>query len=337
MTMKLNENITLKIPKKSENVRASILFNDYYVYCTGESRYSPESVLSEWEQPRFSLEDDARIVTDDSGKWIAYAAVLNAESPYTENIIIFRIDPDYLGCGAGSALSDWAEDKARENISKASPELKVLLRASNFMKMESSESFLTGRGFNLSRYYFRMKMDLPADQKKAVLEPGISIENFTKRENLKEIIDCTEDCFVDHWGWWRMPDDELWEDWNHQIKTNPYHDPELWFLAMDGDKLIGLCLVDSGMNNYPDTAYVDMICVRKEYRKKGIASYLLNLATEELEKRNKKAVAIHVDGSSLTGATRVYERAGFQVDQTRMMFEKVIREGVEYRTIRETE
>lgn len=327
-----SDKINIKIPQKSDMGRAEELFNTFYMFCTGEKRYTPEAVLAEWERPRFSLNDDARVVIDDDGKWIAYAAVLNTESPYAENIIVFRIDPDYLGRGIGSSLTDWAESKAKENISKAPEKSKVILRASNFMKMESSSSFLRERDFGLSRYYFRMNMNMPSKSTTVSLDPAICIETFSKRKNLKEIIDCTEDCFVDHWGWWRMPDDELWEDWNHQIKTNPFHDPDLWFLAMDEDKLVGLCLADTGMDNDPDTAYIDMICVRKEYRKKGIASYLLQITNSELEKRKKKAVKLHVDGSSLTGATRVYEKAGFQVDQTRMMFEKTIREGGEYRS-----
>ena len=328
----MKANLQLQIPQKNDNEKAAELFNDFYLFCTGEDRYTPESVLAEWNHPRFSLSESARYITDESGKWIAYTAVLNNESPYAENIIIFRIDRQYLDSGIGSILTDWAEERARMNIEKAPPESKVLVRASNFLKMESASSFLLDRGFSLSRYYFRMNMDLPSQGTQFALEDGIEIETFSKRKDLKEIIDCTEDCFLDHWGWWRMPDDELWEDWNHSIKSNPYHDPDLWFLAMDKGKLVGLCLTDSGMNSDPNTAYIDMICVRKEYRKKGIASYLIQMSIAELEKRKKTGVKIHVDGSSLTGATKVYERTGFKVDQTRMMFEKVIREGEEYRS-----
>ena len=333
--MILENNLSIQIPQKTDSDKAAELFNTFYFFCTGENRYIPESVLAEWEQPRFSLTEDARIIIDNDKKWLAYVAVLNTESPYAENIIVYRVNPDYLECGIGTVLTDWAEKKAKENISKAPPESKVIVRSSNFLKMDSASDFLYEREFSLSRYYFRMKMDLSTVQIQIPAMPGIRIETFTKRKNLKEIIDCTEDCFLDHWGWWRMPDDELWEDWNHQIKSNPYHDSELWFLAMDEDKLVGLCLADFGMNNAPDTAYIDMICVRKEYRKKGIASYLLQLTNSELVKRNKKAVALHVDGSSLTGATRVYGNVGFQIDQTRMMFEKIIRDGEEYRSQKE--
>jgi mycothiol synthase len=330
--MTLKDDLRIQIPQKGDEDKAADLFNTFYNFCTGENKYTPESVLTEWEQPRFSLTNDTRVIINKEGKWVAYVAVLNTESPYSESIIVFRINPDYLDCGIGSVLTDWAQKKAHENISKAPPELKVVLRASNFLKMDSSSFFLRDNDFSLSRYYFRMKMDLSAKQNQVSVQPGIRIETFLKRKNLKEIIDCSEDCFLDHWGWWRMPDNELWEDWNHRIKSNPYHNPELWFLAMDGDKLVGLCLADSGIINNPDTAYIDMICVQKQYRKKGIASFLLQLTISELIKLNKKAVALHVDGSSLTGATRVYEKAGFQVDQTRMMFEKTIRNGEEYKS-----
>jgi len=327
--MTSNDNYRLIIPHKNNNNEAAALFNKYFQYCTGENKYTPDSVLATWEEPRFDLEEEARIVVDEEGKWIAYGAVFNTEPPYAESIIVFRIDPDYLNRGVGTLITDWAEQKALENIKKAPPKSQVVLRGSNFMKMESSSDFMVSRGFSLNRYYFRMAQSLPASQALPKQPEGIRIEPFTLRQNLKELIDCSEECMLDHWNWWTMPDDELWEDWNHRIKSNPHHDPANWLLAMDGENLIGLCLTDSGTPGDPESAYIELLCIKKEYRKRGIASYLLGLALSESMKRKKKRITLHVDGSSLTGATRVYEQAGFKVDQTRMMFNKIIREGQE--------
>jgi len=120
--MKLKDSLSIQTPQKTDTEKAAALFNTFYYYCTGENRYTPKSVLSEWEQPRFSLTDDARIIIDKRGKWIAYAAVLNTESPYSENIIVFRIDPDYLNYGIGTVLTDWGSIsqtfKNRINIRK---------------------------------------------------------------------------------------------------------------------------------------------------------------------------------------------------------------------------
>ena len=191
--MIIEDNLRIEIPQKKDNHKAAELFNTFYFFCTAENRYTPESVIIEWEQPRFSLKDDARIIIDKNGKWLAYVAVLNTESPYTENIIVFRIHPDYLNCGIGSVLTNWAEKKAQENISKAPVQSKVLVRASNFLKMESSSFFLKNLGFSLSRYYFRMIMELPEQQNKITLIPEIRIDTFSNRKNLKEIIECTEE------------------------------------------------------------------------------------------------------------------------------------------------
>ncbi len=91
--MKSNGNFNIEIAEKDDNEKAVVLFNKFYYFCTGENRYTSDSVLAEWNQPRFSLTDDVRVAIDNKGNWIAYVAVLNTESPYSESIIEYRIDP----------------------------------------------------------------------------------------------------------------------------------------------------------------------------------------------------------------------------------------------------
>ncbi|MFP4378673.1 MAG: GNAT family N-acetyltransferase [Spirochaetales bacterium] len=61
----------------------------------------------------------------------------------------------------------------------------------------------------------------------------------------------------------------------------------------------------------------------------GLGTMLLRHGFAEAHKRGKRGVRLNVDGSSLTGANRMYEKAGMYVSHVFTAFEKEIRPGVE--------
>jgi mycothiol synthase len=67
--------------------------------------------------------------------------------------------------------------------------------------------------------------------------------------------------------------------------------------------------------------------VRRPWRGRGLGEALLRHSFVEFHRRGRRAVALGVDADSLTGATRLYERAGMHVDQVHELYTKVVREG----------
>jgi ribosomal protein S18 acetylase RimI-like enzyme len=65
-----------------------------------------------------------------------------------------------------------------------------------------------------------------------------------------------------------------------------------------------------------------------------VALALLHHSFHELGLRGKRRVGLGVDGSSLTGAVRLYERAGMHVHRERVLFEKELRPGRDLTTQR---
>jgi ribosomal protein S18 acetylase RimI-like enzyme len=78
--------------------------------------------------------------------------------------------------------------------------------------------------------------------------------------------------------------------------------------------------------------WVGSLSVRRPWRRKGLAVTLLQHTFAEFQQRGQRKVGLTVDSSSLTGATRVYERAGMQTDQRTAVYSKVLRDGVELST-----
>jgi ribosomal protein S18 acetylase RimI-like enzyme len=66
-----------------------------------------------------------------------------------------------------------------------------------------------------------------------------------------------------------------------------------------------------------------------QYRRRGLASQMMYLAFQVGRKMGKPRVGLSVDGSSLTGAHKLYLKLGMSIDMTYNAYEHKIREGVE--------
>ena len=76
-------------------------------------------------------------------------------------------------------------------------------------------------------------------------------------------------------------------------------------------------------------AYLDAL---REYRHNGIGSALLRYAIGEVHRHGKPRVGLAVDSDSLTGATRLYEKAGMRVVRQYDQYQLILREGVDLST-----
>jgi ribosomal protein S18 acetylase RimI-like enzyme len=74
---------------------------------------------------------------------------------------------------------------------------------------------------------------------------------------------------------------------------------------------------------------VNSLSVRRPWRRRGLGLALLQHAFGEFYRRDTMTVALGVDAQSLTGATRLYERAGMHVDRQYAVYEKELRPGRE--------
>jgi ribosomal protein S18 acetylase RimI-like enzyme len=101
------------------------------------------------------------------------------------------------------------------------------------------------------------------------------------------------------------------------------------FLAMDGDEIAGISLCKSENEL---GGWVDSLGVRRLWRRKGIGLALLHHTFGEFYRRGISNVSLAVDAQSLTGATRLYERAGMHVVRQYNDYEKELRAGKELST-----
>ena len=147
---------------------------------------------------------------------------------------------------------------------------------------------------------------------------GFELRPFDVERDSERVWAADLDAFEDHWGFVRVN----FDDWQHWMATGERFDPELWFIAYDGDEIAGFSLCRPQESGDTDLGWVSVLGVRRPWRRRGLALALLQHSFGELYRRGKTRVGLGVDAESTTGALRLYERAGMHVDRRWDTWEK---------------
>jgi ribosomal protein S18 acetylase RimI-like enzyme len=155
------------------------------------------------------------------------------------------------------------------------------------------------------------------------LPEGISIRSFRRGEEDQAVYEAFEEAQADEWGHERLP----FAKWRYYfIEVYKDFDPEAWFIAVEGETIVGYALCRWERAGEPDRSTVRYLAVRRDWRKRGIALALLHAAFGGMYQHGKRGACLGVDATSYTGADRLYVRAGMQRAFETLRYKKVIRE-----------
>jgi mycothiol synthase len=185
---------------------------------------------------------------------------------------------------------------------------------------------LEKHGYKQIRSSWRMAIELHEAPAAPEWATGITVRTLASDMNLLPAVYLAdEEAFKDHWG--HMP--MSFEEWQHVAVNRENFDPTLWFLAMDGEQIAAVALCQ---DEKEAGSWVHSLGVRRPWRQKGLGMALLRQAFGEFYRRGLRNVYLGVDAQSLTGATRLYERAGMHVVRQYNTYEKELRAGKELST-----
>ncbi|MEX2236246.1 MAG: GNAT family N-acetyltransferase [Dehalococcoidia bacterium] len=134
----------------------------------------------------------------------------------------------------------------------------------------------------------------------------IELRPFDRRRHKRALWAADEGAFQDHYGYIPTSFDSWWDE----IDDLGQYQPEHWYIAWDGDEIAGLCLCDLGREDDPDLGWVNELSVRRPLAQAGPRAGALLHALGELYGKGIKKVGLNADSQNLTGAIRLYERAG---------------------------
>ena len=333
----LPENYTVR-PATLDDIDDVVnLENRYWIEIIGKPLNDAGELLHLWKSPIIDIERDSILVFTEDNK-LAGLAYVEDRDPHVKLEVEAHVDPAYTGKGIGTFLIGWFEERSKLSINQAPEESRVIIEQFIPTVDHMSRNFLEKCGYKVARFFSRMEMDIKSLPTKPEFPKGVSVisgesMSMSGEEFNRAFAQAQNEIFKDHWGFVEQSVDELVEEFEHWEQHKPNYDPSMVFVAMDGNEMVGQIVCTPSMSEDPEKAYVEVVGVKKEWRKKGIALAMLRHVFRQLYQRNIFKVCLDVDSESLTGATRLYEKAGMHVAWQEVNFEKQVRPGINMATI----
>jgi mycothiol synthase len=277
---------------------------------------SVEEMHDDWHS--FDLAEEAVIVTSPDGRTAAYADVFNRSFVIVS--IYGYVHPDYRGMGLGSYLVAWGERWTRDHMPQAQENARVVAQHYINSANEAARRLLENSGYTPVRGIYVMETKLEEAPPLPHWPADISVRTFVPGRDERAVYEAVEDAFRDMWGRPRG----TFERFVGMTKAESF-DPSLWFLALEGDEIAGVTLCKT----LAGEGWVDVVGVRRPWRNRGLGLALLRHAFTEYHRRGTPRVSLSVDAESVTGAPRLYGRAGMRVRESYVIHLKELRPGVD--------
>jgi ribosomal protein S18 acetylase RimI-like enzyme len=328
----LPKGYTVRPMTMSDVAAVAEIVNAYGRRFTGADLTSAERLESEFSTPGFDLENSTCLAIDPENQVVAFSTVFDVVEPHVRVNVWAVVPPEHQGRGIGSALYDWLTSRARKAVEKAPDGARVTLHQNVFEGDAAAAAFLTSRGFVQTRHFWRMAIDLESGSEAPQWPLGIHPCTVDVETGLEDCVRAAYEAFRDHYGFVEGSFEQQLEMTRHRIESDPEHDPELNFVAKDGDRIAGVCLCRSVSGTDRNTGYVGVLGVLRPWRRRGLGLALLLEAFERFRRKGKKRAHLHVDAQSPTGATHLYEKAGMYVDQLNHEYTLELRPGKDLAT-----
>jgi GNAT superfamily N-acetyltransferase len=313
------------------------LINANSLALQGVADYEVETLRREWQSPGFDLAADTQVVLAADGQLVGYYDVFSRGAPYVNLSVWGCIHPAHFG--VGDYLLAWAEQRARQIMTQAPVDARLTLTAHPLALDTATCQLLERAGLEVVRHSMRMVIDLDEEPAAPVWPDELTVRTAVVEEDLPAVVRAVRDSWKDHWGYVESPFEDEVERWRHSTLDEGF-DPTLWFLAVTRDgEIAGVNLCRPKISDDPAMGWVGTLAVRRSWRRRGLGLALLQHAFGEFYHRGKRRVGLGVDAQSLTGATRLYERAGMRSDPKwqRCTYVKELRPGVDWTTQEVTE
>jgi len=271
-----------------------------------------------WQEPDFSLERDAFVMEAPEGRIVGYADVTNS---YEHAILNMdgNVHPDFKGRGIGTTLLRAVEQRAREMLSLAEPDVRVVIKTTLNRNDRDGNALHQNEGYQPVRYHWRMEIVLDGPPQEPKFLDGIELRPFVKGEHDTPVWQAQNEAFRDH------PGNHEWtlEEWRRERIDDPEFDPSLWAIAWDGDEIAGFAL-----NRYrTGIGWIRMLGVRRPWRKRGLGEALLLQSFGEFYRRGMRTIGLGVNAHNPTEATRLYQKVGMHAASEHITCEKELRTG----------
>jgi mycothiol synthase len=280
---------------------------------SGEPQWSEESLRSLWQADDVQVETDTWIVVAPNEELAGYAA-LRRSGPGRIRSFLYVL-PAYRGTGIEPHLlkqiETWVLHQGAEVFAQAQVKIVIQMRGHN----REGQKALEEAGYTLARSFSIMEIILDRPFPSPQWAEGITVRPFIPEQDEHAVYTVDEEIATDERDHRPMTFEE-WKSWYYLDQEQ--FDPTLWVLASAGNELVGMALNRSAR----DKGEILHLGVHRSWRHKGLGMALLLHTFATFMQRDISTISLSVDTQSLTGANRLYERAGMSVTDQYHTYEK---------------
>jgi GNAT superfamily N-acetyltransferase len=295
----------------------------------GAEDTNADEILTDWKDPNFDLARDSQLVFSDTGNVVGVAEVFKSDAPPVKPYLWFRILPGEENSGVGDHLVAWGEASARKVFDDVPKGVRVAMPAHNVSGYAPVKELLDRHSLKVIRHSLQMRIEMKEAPAQVQWPEGIRLAPYDESKDLEAVYRAQNEAFRDHFGHIEESFEEGFPIFKRYMVEAEGYEPGLWFLAKDGDEIAGLSLCRTYSWEDKEMGWVMDLGVRRPWRKQGLGLALLQHSFAEYYRRGFRRVGLGVDASSLTGATRLYEKAGMTVHRQYDRYEKELRAGEE--------
>jgi mycothiol synthase len=305
------------------------MFNAAEVELSGAGDWTVERYEQEWLKGGIDLKASTRIVLAPDGSLVGCVELWDQIDPPARPWIWGRVHPDWKGRGIGSAMLDWALKTSLRALERLPEDVRLAPNTAAPAQHTPSIRLFEHAGMSPCRYSWRMVTDLAAPVSEPQWPLGVTVRTLRYPEDLEAVYRAVDEAFSEHWGYIQRSFEEAFSLWKSYTFEALALKPELWFLAMDSEKIAGSINAMERSDLAADMGWIPTLAVCKPYRRRGLGKALLLYAFRALQELGVERVGLGVDAKNKSGATRLYERVGMHMDHETVHYEIELRPGRE--------
>lgn len=282
---------------------------------------SIDELRDDLRSPEMDPANDVRLWHAADGKLAAVSLLWRATpGDVADGYLPFSVHPDYREQGLEARIVGWAAGRMRELAAEHSVAARLLagVRDDQLAKI----ALLEQRGFRQKRFFVRMQRALDMPIPEPVLPEGFVLRRLAGADEVPAWVELFNLSFIDHFN----HHDLTVQDRLHWL-TESHYRPEQDIVAVAPDGTLAAfckCYIDPHENarNGRNAGWISLLGTRRGFRNIGLGRAVLHAGLRQLKHDGVDTALLGVDVDSPTGATRLYESAGFEVVSRRIAFHK---------------
>jgi len=292
------DDLTIRPPTLADAQRAFDLMVRCDISEYGEPDSDLEDLVFDWGQ--IDLSRDAWLAFTPAGDFlVGYGAVVPWGPGFRYD---FYVDPACESEDLGRTLLDRCEERGLALAVESEEPAGVMARTYVAHVNQRNQEIVRQADFRFVKYHFQMQLQMDSSPPEPRWPEGISVRTVVPEQDDREIYELIEAAFYRPG---RTP--LTFEQWKTSMMRADIFEADLWFLAVGGGQIVGVCLCFE----YPGTGWARQLGVAEAWRRQGLGTALLLHAFGEFKRRGLETVGLVVDSDN-PKASALYQGVGMR-------------------------